>query len=80
MFSMRLHFKSAAHDACFPAGCLRFSKLLKLHQTEGKISSKETSIVCRRLYITIYNLQFKRMKQECKMKKGNEELDVLARL
>jgi len=49
--------KSAAHDACFPAGLLAFfSKLLKLHQTEDKISSnllkrkqssRKTSIVCR---------------------------------
>jgi len=30
--------KSAAHDYCFPAG-LHFSKLLKLHQTEGRISN-----------------------------------------
>jgi len=49
--------KPAAHDACFPAG-LRFNKLLKLQQTECKISSnllkrKQSSrktIVCRWLY------------------------------
>jgi len=35
----RSKFKPAAHDACFPAGLLAFSKLLKLHQTEGRISS-----------------------------------------
>jgi len=44
--------KPAAHDVCF---CLRFSKLLKLHQPEGrissnllkqKLSSRKTSIVC----------------------------------
>jgi len=34
-----LAFSTAAHDACFPAGLLAFSKLLKLHQTEGRISS-----------------------------------------
>jgi len=48
--------KPAKHDACFPAGLLAFSKLLKLHQTEGKISnnllkrkqsSRKASIVCR---------------------------------
>jgi len=44
----------------FLLDCLRFNKLLKLHQTEGRISSnllkrkqssRKTSIVCRWLYI-----------------------------
>jgi len=54
----RTNLKPAAHNACFPAG-LRFNKLLKLHQTKGRIpnnllkrkqSSRKTSIMCHWLY------------------------------
>jgi len=50
---------SQRYTIAFLLDCLRFSKLLKLHQTEGRISSnlikrkqssRKTSIVCRWLY------------------------------
>jgi len=36
----QIRLKPTAHDACFPAGLLVFSKLLKLHHTECRISSE----------------------------------------
>jgi len=54
-----LKFKPATQDARFPVG--KKSKLLKLHQTEGRISSllkrnqssRKSSIECRRLKFQI---------------------------